>query len=180
MANLDAAILITAIGVIIGAIGVIATLIFAILELKHLNAERKTEMLLKLVPYFGLSLKELNEASNIIYSNKFSNYDDFSEKYGDLIESNSSVPMAFKNILGLMEGIGILYFHQLINRELLSEFYCSYTIEIWNIMKPLVIEYRKRTKIPTLFEDFQYMAEDMHKYRNKKKSILDQNKFEKN
>jgi hypothetical protein len=76
---------------------IIVGIIFTILEIRHFNKTRKTEIIMKIYDRFGS--KEIVEAMNRVGASKFQSFEDYSNRYGitDITE-----------IAVLFDGIGVL------------------------------------------------------------------------
>jgi hypothetical protein len=157
MSDLD----VSSIATILAAIGVLIGLILTILELRELVAQRKMEAIMRLIPYLNIDSSKVVEASETVFANAFTDFDDFVQKYGDPHTSKTPVVSAYNIISGRMETIGSLYYNRLIDRKLWADLNGAFYIKAWEVLKPLIAGERERTKMPKLYEYAEYMAEDM-------------------
>ena len=142
-----------------------------VMELRQLVAQRKMEMMLKLVPNFRMSPGELNGAIKLISTCEYKDFEDFVQKYGDPITSINPVAVAFSTVAGWYEGLGILYYKRIADRQLIAEFFGYATVIDWEKMKPFVIGLRERTN-PKVFEYFEHLAREMKKWVEKGTSVI--------
>jgi hypothetical protein len=81
-------------------------------------------------------------------------FHDYVEKYG---------AAEFIVIGTFFEGIGVLLHRKLIDIDLVDDLFTAPIKMAWAIMKDSIIEARKEYSLPTIFEWFEYLANEMKK-----------------
>jgi hypothetical protein len=94
------------------AVSVVVGVIFAVLELRHLNRTRKTEIIMNMYDRFGT--KEMVEAVNKVGASKFVSLTDYREKYG--FTEITEVAVFF-------EGLGVLLEQDLIDIDVINKLF---------------------------------------------------------
>ena len=61
--------------------GVLAGVIYYILEIRHQSRLRQTESVIRLSPFFNMNAREMQEAITQVCSIEYENYDDYLERY---------------------------------------------------------------------------------------------------
>ena len=103
---------ITAISTIVTTVSIVIGVIFALLELRHFNRTRRTEIIMKI--YDRFSSREMVEAMNKIGSAKFESLDDYRKKYGFTEITEVAV---------LFEGLGVLLEQNLIDIKMVDHLF---------------------------------------------------------
>ena len=154
---------IPSISAIVAAIGVLVGVVFAVMELRHLVKQRKTDLVTRLSSEFSTS-RQFLEAFVDTLEVEFRDYDDFVKRYGKPISKNE-VPMSFMTMGNFFEQIGTLFRNKLIDASLISQIFPI--CEVWEKMEPLVEGMRKEYHFPTLFDQFEYLYDEMKKREQK-------------
>ena len=125
---------------IIVAIGVLIGVAYYVLEMRHQEKMRKTDLIIRL--YSTQQSKEFEEAILRIWNLEFQSYDDFVNKYGRW-NSETEVYTALRMIGSFYELLGILFSKNLLDATLVSHTF-GISIEItWEKIRPLVEGSRK-------------------------------------
>jgi len=69
------------VSIMIASAGVLAGVIYYVLEIRHQSRLRQTESMIKLSPWFNMNAREVQEAITQVCSIEYENYDDYLEKY---------------------------------------------------------------------------------------------------
>jgi uncharacterized alpha/beta hydrolase family protein len=69
------------VSIVIASAGVLAGVIYYILEIRHQSRLRQTESVIRLSPFFNMSAREMQEAITQVCSIEYENYADYLEKY---------------------------------------------------------------------------------------------------
>jgi len=155
---------ITEISAIVAAIGVIVGVVFTVLELRNITKARQTDIFWRL--YQSFNTKEYLEAWMKVFNLEFRDYNEFTKKYG-LLFSEGSVSGAMNMVGNLFEGTGILLNKRLIDFDLV---YRTLPVNVtWEKMKPIAEGARKQYGMPSLFEWFEYLYNEMKK---RKKEVI--------
>jgi hypothetical protein len=149
---------IPSISAIVAAAGVLIGVILALLELRNLVKQRKSDLLMRL--HLAFSTKETSEAVLKYMSVEYKNYDDFVEKYG-LPFAEGPVQTVFVMVGNFFEGIGVLLKRKLVEIDLVTELFA---VEMfWLKWKPLVEDTRKQFNNPQLLVWFEYLYNEAKK-----------------
>jgi len=148
------------ISIVIASAGVLAGVIYYILEIRHQSKLRQTESLFKLSPWFNINAKEMQEAISQTCSIEYENYDDYLKKYADRPEH-----MMLKTIGNYFEGIGILVQRKLVNTDVVRDFWGSIIVSTWEQIEPIISDMRKDSDDPQMFKFWEYLYHEMKKKR---------------
>jgi phosphatidylglycerophosphate synthase len=146
------------ISIAIASAGVFAAAIYYILQIRHQNRMRKTDLLMRL--HLAFSTKETVEACLKYLSTEYKDYDDFVEKYGSPI-AEGQVQTVFVMMAMFFEGIGVLLKNKLLDLNLVTELFA---VEMfWLKLKPLAEGMRKQLNNPEIYTMFEYLYNEMKK-----------------
>ncbi len=153
---------IPSISAIVAAVGVLIGVVLAVLELRNLVKQRKSDLLMRL--HLAFSTKETSEAVLKYMSVEYKDYDDFVEKYG-LPFAEGPVQTVFVMIGNFFEGIGVLLKRKLVDIDLVIELFA---VEMfWLKWKPLVEGTRKKFNNQQLLTWFEYLYDEGKKREQK-------------
>jgi Domain of unknown function (DUF4760) len=150
---------VTELSAVIAAAGVLVGMIIAVVELRNLVKQRKTDLVTRLSNDIALNRERL-EVGVDVKEAQFEDYDDFVRKYGKFYSKNQ-VPMAFMTMGNFYEQIGILLRNKLIDASLVDQLFA--VCATWEKMKPIVEGMRKEYHDPMYFEAFEYLYNEMKK-----------------
>ncbi len=150
---------VTEISAVVAAVGVVIGVIYYILEMRHQNKVRQTDLITRLSYDVSVN-KEFLEATIDVMKTQFSDYDDFVKKFGDPISRNQ-VPLSFMMVGNFFEQIGVLYRNKLIDIPLVIQLFP--VSMLWEKMKPLAEGMRSEYHNPGFFEHFEYFYDEMKK-----------------
>jgi hypothetical protein len=142
---------------IVTTVSIVAGVVFALLELRHLTGTRKTEIIMKIYDRFGS--KEMVEAINKVGGSKFENINDYRDKYG----FTEAVEVAV-----LFEGIGVLLEQNLIDIKMADKLFGPTINTLWERMQPLIHAMRKGLNEPFFFSHFEYLINRLSAYRQRR------------
>jgi hypothetical protein len=147
----------TASAIVLGSAAIIG-LLLTVMQLRQLIAQRRTDMLIRLSPWFRLDHQDLQSMSNAILAMEYDDYEDFVKRYGEL---NIDHPLqnAIATMSNYYEGMGILTKRKLVDIDLIRDLYGGMIISIWERMLPIVSEVRKRDK--SSWANFEYLYDEM-------------------
>jgi hypothetical protein len=146
------------VSIAIASAGVFAAAIYYIFQIRHQTRIRKTDLLTRLLSTYGS--RENSEALMRVLALEFRDYNDFVKKYG-LIPSLNPDQVAFRMISMFAEEVGMLLKRGLIDPDMAYDLF-SIAI-LWEKLKPIVEGVRKHFNEPRLFEDFEYLYNEMKK-----------------
>ncbi|KAF5035833.1 hypothetical protein DSECCO2_581450 [anaerobic digester metagenome] len=137
--------------IILGSAAVVG-LFLTTIQLRQLAAQRRTDMLIRLSPYFSIGFSEWQTMSSTVLSSEFKDYDEFVNKYGPMV-IDKPLQTAIATVSNYYEGIGILLKRGLVEQELIHDLYGGTIISTWEKLYPLAVELRKRS--PGSWENFE-------------------------
>ena len=145
------------ISAVVTTASIIVGIIFTILEIRHFNQTRKTEIIMKIYDRFGS--KEIVEAMNKVGASKFENFDDYREKYGltDITE-----------IAVLFDGIGVLLEQNLIDIGMVDQLFGTTVYLLWTKIEPVIHAMRKGLNEPSFFAHFENLMNRLNEYRRRR------------
>jgi len=150
------------VSIAIASAGVFAAAVYYIFQIRHQTRIRKTDLLTRLLSIYGS--KEHTEALMRVLALEFRDYNDFVKKYGP-IPSLSPDTVAFRMISMFAEELGMLLRRGLIDPDMA---YSVFSVGIlWEKLRPIVEGVRKHFNEPRLFEDFEYLYNEMKKREQK-------------
>ena len=124
------------------------------------NSQRTQEMTLKnrqaqllMQMWNRTQSKEFTRDSNIMSRMEWKDYDDFIEKYSYPSEEND----AWVSIGNFCEGLGVMVKNDLIEPSLVDDLESRLIVAGWEKLSPIVYETRKKHNYPTLFEQWEYL-----------------------
>jgi hypothetical protein len=154
------------VSIMLASASVIAGVVYYALQIRHQTRIRKTDLIVRLSPWFNVTPKELQEAGNTLSTLEYRDYDDFVERYGSLW-SGKPEPNAVMLGCNYMDGIGMLLKRKLVDIDTLVDAYGESGAMAWEKVKPLVEGFRKQFKMPRAFEWFEYLYNEMKKREQK-------------
>lgn len=150
------------VSIAIASAGVLAGVIYYILDIRHQSRLRETESLIRLSPWFNMNAKEVQEAITRVCSIEYKNFEDYLERYSEKPEN-----MMLKILGNYFEGIGILVHRKLVEPDIVYDFWGDIIQSSWENIKPLIADMRKHSGDINMFEYWEYLYEEMKK-RNQK------------
>ena len=151
---------IPSVSAIVAAVGVLVGVVFTYLEVRNLVKQRQTDLTMRL--YSTWQSKEFSEATLKVWNLEFKDYNDFVNKYGPWY-SETEVYTAFRMVCNFFDGIGILLLRKLVNVEMVARLFTAPTKTTWEKVKPLVEGSRRHEYGPLVFEDFEYLYNEVKK-----------------
>jgi len=150
---------VSTVSIVVASASVFAAAIYYILQLRHQSKLRQTDLVMRL--YSTWQSKEFSEATLKVWNLEFKDYNDFVKKYGPWY-SETEVYTAFRMVCNFFDGIGILLIRKLVDIEMVARLFTMPAKTTWEKVKPLV-EGGRRQLSPLLFEDFEYLYNEMKK-----------------
>ena len=130
--------------------------------MRHQTRIRKTDLIVRINPWFNISPKELIEYSNTVLALEYKDYDDFVQKYGSLY-SGKPVANSVRLLLNWGDGIGMLLKRNLVDIDIVVDSYGGIVQVFYEKVRPLVEGYRKDTRNPHHYEQLEYLFNEMKK-----------------
>lgn len=147
---------ITLLSTIIVDLSIVVGVIFAIIQIRQATKTQNTGLVIQLNPALRADIGELIDASNILFQQEFTSYEDYQEKYGD--------PWADKALLTLLaynDGLGYLLQKRLIDREIVENLSEGMITSVWEKLQPIITGMRKH--YPDLHSSFEYLYNELKK-----------------
>jgi hypothetical protein len=144
--------LLQTVSIAIASAGILVAAIYYILQLRHQNRMRQTDLVMRLYSTFGS--KEFQDAWTRIESSKFKNYDEYIKKCG----SGDYVQCAT-----FFEGIGVLLQKKLIDINLVDALFSEPLKHMYERMKPMIEGNREQFHTQRVFEYFEYLYNELKK-----------------
>jgi len=145
------------VSIVIASAGVFAASIYYILQIRHQNRMRQTDLVMKL--YSQFSSLEFQKVWYEVLKREAKDYYDYEKKYG--FTEYSAIDIFF-------EGIGILLKRKLIDIELVDDMFTTPVKWTWEKMKDITLEWRKVRKAPEIGEWLEYVYNEMQKREQRK------------
>jgi len=158
---------ISTLSTVIAAASVVIGVILAVLELRNLVKTRQTDLVMRLYSTYGSN--EFREALIRIMNLQFKDYEDYVKKYGPWF-SEEPAHMAMAMVGMYFEGIGVLLNKKLIDIILTYDLFSTPIRLCWEKFKPVPEGLRKQYNDPTIFENFEYLYNEMKKREQKLQS----------
>ena len=142
---------ISTISAIVTTVSIIVGVAFTLLEIRHFNKTRKTEIIMKIYDRFGS--KEIVEAMNRVGASKFESFDDYRKRYGltDITE-----------IAVLFDGIGVLLEQKLIDIDMVDQLFGTTIYLLWTRIEPVIKAMRKGLNEPSFFAHFENLINQLN------------------
>ena len=153
---------IAAASIAIASAGVLAGVIYYVLEIRHQSRLRQTESVIKLSPWFNMNAREVQEAITQVCSIEYENYDDYLERY-----SGKPEHMTLKILGNYFEGMGILVYRKLVETGIVYDFWGDIIQSSWEKIEPLVAGMRKDSGDLNMFRFWEYLYHEMKKRKQK-------------
>jgi len=141
---------IATLSIVVAAVSVVMTAIFAMFQLRDLVKTRQTDLIMRLYSRFGS--EEFQKTYEKVLAREATSLSEYEEKYG--WAEWSAVGTFF-------EGIGVLLCRKLIDISLVDDLFTAPVKMAWDKMKDGIVESRKEMGQPTIFEWFEYLYNEM-------------------
>jgi hypothetical protein len=150
------------VSIAIASAGVLAGVIYYILDIRHQSRLRQTESLIRLSPWFNMNAREVQEAIIQVCSIEYKDYEDYLERYSEKPEH-----MMLKVLGNYFEGIGILVYRKLVEPDIVYDFWGDIIQSSWENIKSLIADMRKHSGDINMFEYWEYLYEEMKNRKQK-------------
>jgi hypothetical protein len=149
------------ISIAIASAGVFLAAIYYIFQIRHQTRLRQTDLTMRM--YTSWVSEELTKPWLKVWNLEFKDYDDFKKKYGTYLSENPE-NAAVLSVLNSFLVMGLLLQKKLVDPEILSHLPIYMT---WNKVKPIVEGVRKQFDDPAMYEEFEYLYDEMKKREQK-------------
>jgi hypothetical protein len=142
------------VSIMIASAGVFAAAIYYVLQLKHQNKMRQTDLVMRL--YSTFDSMEFLEAWRKIYFTQFKDYDDLVKK----LEGKNEIAM---KVFRFYEQVGVLLRKRLIDTELVDTLFGNNAVITFEKTKGLILKEMRDKVNPRAYENFEYLYNEMKK-----------------
>jgi hypothetical protein len=146
------------ISVVIASASVIGSVVYYLIETKHERRLRQTESIIRLSPWFNIGAKEIQEAINNVCSTEYIDYEDYLAKYTGKPEQT-----ALKLLGNYFEGVGLLVYMKLVEREIVFNFWGDVAESVWDDNEELINGMRKDIGTPFTFQYWEFLVKEIKK-----------------
>jgi hypothetical protein len=158
---------VTEISAIVAAAGVLIGVVYYILDMRHQEKIRKTDLVVRL--YSTWESKDFSEATLKTWNLEFKGYDDFVKNYGPWF-SDTEVYSALRMVCNFFELLSILLSSDLVDANMVAKTFGIPIETTWKKIKPLV-EGGRKIYGPRLYYNFERLYNEM-KTRGQKLGTL--------
>lgn len=141
---------------IVTMVSIIVGVVFTVLEVRHLNKVRRTDIIMKIYEKFGT--KEMVEAVNKVGAAEFTNLKDYREKHGFTDITQVAV---------LFDGVGVLLEQGLIDMKMVDHLFGPTLNILWLRMQPVIYAMRTGLNEPAFFAHYEYLVKRLDSHRKK-------------
>jgi hypothetical protein len=120
---------VSTVSIAIASAGVLAGVIYYVLEIRHQSRLRRTESVIRLSPWFNMNAREVQEAVTQVCSIEYKNYEDYLERYSEKPEH-----MTLKILGNYFEGIGILVDRKLVEIDMRKDIGDPHMFRFWEYL----------------------------------------------
>ena len=148
--------LLQTVSIVVASTGLLIAAIYYALQIRHQTKIRQTDLVMRLYSTFGS--KEFQDAWTRIESIEFKNYDEYVKKcgLGDYAQCAT-----------FFEGIGVLLQKKLIDISLVDALFSEPLKHMYERMKPIIEGNREEFHTQRVFENFEYLYNEMKKREQK-------------
>ena len=127
--------------IVVSIIGLAASITYYAIVIKNQTETRRANILMNLHSEWGKD--EYQKASWTVMGLKYDSYHDFVNKYGSTMEYSELNHEIYK-VGWFMNGLGSLVHKEYASIGLVDELFGYIVIWLWEILRPIIIESRKR------------------------------------
>lgn len=154
---------ITEISAILAAAGVLVGVVYYMLDIRHQNKIRKTDLALRL--YSITATNEFGDAFGKVYRLQVKDYQDYVKQYGlPLGGEGNPMQKAFGIVMSFYVLLGTLLYRKLIDIDMVyDEIGGSYPMALYEKVKPILVGMRKEFGEPAAQIEFDYLIDELKK-----------------
>jgi hypothetical protein len=153
--------LLQTVSIVVASAGVFAAAIYYIFQIRLQTKMRKTELITRFSSTLNFTASEVWAYWNTIMSCEFTSLDDYEKKYGSVLDRSNPRNQAFQAMLWYYDSVGLLLKEKLIDIKLVEAILGVKAA--WNKMKPLIIGIREKHGLTHVFENFEYLYNEVKK-----------------
>jgi hypothetical protein len=147
---------------IVTIFGVIAGLSYYILTVRNQERSRQAQLFMSIYNNH-ISTPTLSILYEMLMEWEWKDFDDFLKKY--TLPNNREAMVKMAHYFSSLEGMGILCKKDLIDPELVYDSQYATIIAMWEKFLPIIEELRIKTKAPQMYEDPEYLYNEMVRMR---------------
>ena len=151
--------------ILLTGIGLIIAIIYYTLTLNNTNKTRQAQLFMT-VYNNHISIPSMTIMQELQWEWNWKDYDDFVTKYS--YPNNMEALVKFSHYFASLEGLGVLCKKGLIDPELVYDSQYTSIIHNWEKFLPIIEELRLRMNTPHLYEDPEYLYNQMIRIRTKR------------
>ena len=148
------------ISLVFGAIqtlAIVGGIVLALMELRQLSDQRKTELSSKISEKLGS--KEFLSDWNQLGQLQWTDIDDYMKKYDSAV--NPEVWARRLHVWTEFENLGYMLRQGLVDAELIAASFGTISILVWGKWWPVIKHYRETESGPNYLSNFEYLAKEM-------------------
>jgi hypothetical protein len=150
-------VLIATASVTVGAAYYMLTLRATQRSMKNTLETRQVQMFMNIYSQFWG--REFQSQWNQMMDWEYRDLDEFMAKYGHT--ANPEAWTTLTSVCNFFEGIGVLIYRGYIDRTLVDDLTSGFVLRLWDKIKPIAYEYRKRNNWPQAFEWVEYLHDEI-------------------
>jgi hypothetical protein len=140
---------------VLALMAVAAAMTYYAYTLRGQTRLRKANLLMGL--YAKLDTLEFQEAWHRVFWLEFVDYDDAIQQLGGRHIGSY--------VFYFYDEVGIILRHQLIDEALAYDLFGDSLFQMWEKVKPIIYEARRRSDDPTIYENWEYVYERLRRHR---------------
>ena len=158
------------IAILLSGISISASLFYYANVLQNSNKTQKQQLETRQAQFFmsvyrdHVTKENISDWTEMVQEWKWTDYDDYWDKYGSVHESG----VKFGSYINRLEGLGVLVKRGLIDANLLYDLNYGSIIMMWNKFLPIIAERRRQANAPHLYCDVEYLYDKIVKIREER------------
>ncbi len=153
---------VSTVSLVIASVSVTLGVVYYLLNSRHARKREKIDMAMRL--YMTYNTQEFHAADALLLSTEFTDYADFTKKYGSPL-GQEPIHLAFRKVTSAYELLGFLLYHNLIDLSMVQN---HFRVEAhWEKVKPIMEAARIAFNDPKFYEYFEYLYNEWISAQNK-------------
>jgi hypothetical protein len=154
--------LLPTISVIIASVSVTLGVIYYLLNSRKARKREQIDMAMRV--YMTYNNNEFHTADALLLSTEFTDYTEFTKKYGSPL-GQEPIPLALRKVINAYELLGFLLYHNLIDLSMVQSHFR--VEEHWEKVQPIIEAGRTAYNDPKFYEYFEYLYNEWISVQNK-------------
>ncbi len=147
--------------VILTGLGLIVSILYYTTVLQNANKTRQTQLLMNLYETYRSPIFR-KQTDDVMHRMEWDNYEDFLTKYA--ANTNSEERTSWFSVATFYEGLGVLVKRKLIDLSIVEDLLGLSIQRAWERIGPIETRSRKQMNSPRLFNDFEFLYNELMKY----------------